>query len=138
MEGIFVGIPGTPKQLLIVDDDSNLQFVLEVLLTSAGYQVEQAKDGIDGLTKAVASRPDLVVLDGMMPRMNGWELASRMSADPDLSSVPILFMSDERSEPGTQKGLSQRSVAFLPKPFSPENLLSKVSTLLGATGESSR
>ena len=111
--------------VLVVDDDDALRDAVVEAITDAGYTVEQAENGREALTKMRASRPCLVLLDLMMPMMDGWEVVSEMDADPKLASVPVCIVS-------AQTGIAPpRNVGVLKKPASLAGLLRAVETHCG-------
>lgn len=82
-----------PKQILIVDDNEDSSQVFTRLLTKEGYAVTLAKDGAEGLQRVSQSRPDLILLDVMLPGINGFEVCRTIKSDPSLRSIPILIIS---------------------------------------------
>jgi len=87
------GLVGEAKRVLVVDDDRELREALVELLEGEGYHVSSAGDGRQALTKASARRPDVILLDLMMPVMSGWQFRAAQVRDPALSSIPVIVMS---------------------------------------------
>jgi two-component system, sensor histidine kinase and response regulator len=119
------------KRVLVVDDDPDIRNVLESNLTAAGYEVEQASDGVDALGLMTKWRPDLVILDVSMPRLDGWEVARQARADRRLSETPIVFLTGKTDEIDVLKGLSLGAVEYATKPFIPENIVATVAMMVG-------
>ena len=116
--------------VLIVDDDPVIQRLLRVNFEMEGYEVIVGVDGIDGLEKARTLRPDIVVLDIMMPRMSGLDVAKALKADPDTASIPVLLLSAKAQEADLRAGDDSGADDYLTKPFDPFQLLQRVEQLL--------
>ena len=117
----------TPKKILIVDDEPDVLLVLGKRLMSAGYNVVKAVNGQDGLIKAKAERPDLIILDMMMPGMSGEETAQELNISHETQSIPILFLTalfTKRDE--STRGHAVGGQTFFAKPYDPEELLAEV------------
>jgi two-component system alkaline phosphatase synthesis response regulator PhoP len=119
-----------PALVLVVDDDPLLVDLVTHKLQARGFRVESAADGVAGLERARALKPDLVVLDQMMPMMDGREVLRELHADPDLSSVPIVMLTARRGESDVVNALALGASDFIPKPFSPDELAARVQRLL--------
>ena len=114
------------SSVLVVDDEQAIREFLDDVLTGEGYQVSTASDGQAALTQLAAAPPDLVILDIMMPVLDGREVLKRMRADPALSHVAVLVMS-AAADPGPLMSVDR----FLAKPFDLDLLLSAIEELLG-------
>ncbi len=123
------------KRILIVDDEPNILISIEFLMKREGYDVAIARDGEEGLAAIRAQRPDLVVLDVMMPKRDGFEVCTEVRADQSLSEVRILMLTAKGREAEVKKGLALGADAYIPKPFSTQELVAKVKTLLEARPE---
>ncbi|MBN9421307.1 MAG: two-component system response regulator [Candidatus Accumulibacter sp. 66-26] len=121
----------TTKKVLIADDEQNIVISLEFLLGREGFQVLVAQDGEEALAKARAEKPDLVLLDVMMPKMNGFDVCQALRADPELSAVRILMLTAKGRETEVSKGLGLGADAYMTKPFSTKELVVQVRALLG-------
>ena len=116
----------------MVDDSLTVREVQRKLLESAGYEVETAVDGMDGLNAAQAGDYDLVISDVDMPRMNGIDLVKRLKADPRLRDTPVMIVSYKDREQDRLKGLEAGADYYLTKSsFQDETLLSAVADLVG-------
>lgn len=120
----------SPASILLVDDEEDLLDLLQYALAREGYTVLTASDGIEGLRLAQAERPDLIVLDIMMPRMDGIELCRRLREDAHLRLTPILMLTAKSDERDEIEGLEAGADDYLPKPTSPNLLVSRVRALL--------
>jgi len=114
------------SSVLIIDDDELLITLLEHKLAQRGLNVNSANDGQDGLLAAIASKPDLVVLDVMMPTMDGFEVLRRMKEHPDTREIPVIMLSAKQLERDVVNGLNLGAADYLVKPFMPEELLLKI------------
>jgi DNA-binding response OmpR family regulator len=119
------------KRVLIVDDEPNIVASLEFLMRKAGYEVGVARDGDEAMAAVESFRPDLVLLDVMMPKRSGYEVCRQMRARADLQHIRIVMLSAKGREAEVSKGLSVGADAYVTKPFSNRDLLSKVGALLG-------
>jgi len=122
--------PDAPSRILLVDDEEDLLDLLQYALEREGYDVATAQDGLEGLRAAQAARPDLVVLDIMMPRMDGIEMCRRLREDAHLRLVPILMLTAKSDEGDEIEGLDAGADDYLTKPVSPSLLVSHVRALL--------
>ncbi|MES9976365.1 response regulator transcription factor [Candidatus Thiodiazotropha sp. LNASS1] len=118
------------KTILIVDDEPNIVLSVEYLMKREGYQVMTASDGQVAIEMIADTRPDLLILDVMMPRKNGFEVCREIRADPALSGLPILMLSAKGREAEIKKGISLGADAYITKPFSTHDLVDKVNQLL--------
>jgi two-component system OmpR family response regulator len=114
-------------KILIVDDDPHIRDVVSFALTQASHEVLAASDGEAGLARALADAPDLVVLDIVMPKLDGIELCRRLRAK---STVPILFLSSKDDEIDRVIGLEVGADDYITKPFSPRELVARVKAML--------
>ncbi len=116
--------------VLIVDDEPDLVELLSYALTAEGFRVVTAADGLEGLAVAEAERPDLVVLDIMMPRMDGVEMTARLRENGQLRLTPILMLTARTAEGDEIAGLEAGADDYLTKPVSPRRLVMRVRALL--------
>jgi DNA-binding response OmpR family regulator len=119
------------KKVLIVDDEPNILVSVEFLMQREGHEVATAADGQEAIDLLGEFRPDLMILDVMMPRKNGFEVCAEVRADARLSAMPILMLTAKGREAEMKKGLSLGADAYITKPFSTHELVLKVNELLG-------
>lgn len=118
------------KKIMIVDDEPNIVLSVEFLMKRAGYEVVTANDGQQALDLLAQTDPDLMILDVMMPRKNGFEVCTEVRADPGRAKLPILMLSAKGRDVEVKKGLSLGASAYITKPFSTHDLVAKVAELL--------
>lgn len=133
----FLDYPGVSAlSILVVDDDPwILRMVSSSLVKYPRYQVDVARDGLQALERIRSSAPALVVLDIMMPRMDGWALAQAMRSDPDLASIPLLFLSALGPEPERLAALGLSERHHISKPFRFQELEERISQLIAELPE---
>lgn len=119
----------SPKKILIADDEPDILEIIGYNLSREGYQVTSAKDGDDALVKAKAVKPDLIILDIMMPKKNGVEVCELLRAKPAFKDTLIIFLTALSDESSHVKGLETGADDYISKPISPKILLSKVNAL---------
>ncbi len=118
------------KTILIVEDEKQLVELLRYRLEANGYKVETAYDGQEGLQKIMQVKPDLVVLDIMMPKMHGYEVC-RLSKENDATkSIPIIMLTAHTQEKDIEDAKKYGADSFVTKPFDPKMLLGEISKLL--------
>jgi DNA-binding response OmpR family regulator len=123
-----------PKRVLIVDDEPNIVLSVEFLMQREGHDVVTARDGQEAIDMLVGTKPDLMILDVMMPRKNGFEVCAEVRADPDFSGMPILMLTAKGREAEMKKGMSLGADAYITKPFSTHELVTRVHELLSLKG----
>lgn len=116
--------------VLVVDDSAMLREMVADLLTKSGITVIQAADGVEAMEKIKASCPDLVVMDIVMPRMNGYELCRWIKNDPTARDTPVVMCSTKNEEFDRYWGMKQGGDAYIAKPFHPAELVETVKQLL--------
>ena len=119
------------QRILIAEDEPSIVVSLEFLLRGAGYEVTIARDGEQALEAAARLKPDLMVLDVMLPAVNGFEVCRRVRHQPALRHIPILFLSARGLENEIAKGLALGATAYMTKPFATRELIRTVDELLG-------
>ncbi len=119
--------------VLVVDDDPVIQKLLQVNFEMEGYSVITAGDGEEGLAKAQSAHPDAVVLDVMMPKMDGLEVARRLKDDEATKGIPIVLLSAKAQQADIQAGQATGADEYLTKPFDPLELLQRVGALIERT-----
>ncbi|MEL6385002.1 MAG: response regulator [Cyanobacteria bacterium J06626_18] len=116
--------------ILIVDDSSALREMVSGLLIKAGMTILEAKDGAEAQKKIAANTPDLVVLDIVMPNMNGYELCRWIKSNPNTQDVPVVICSSKSEEFDRYWGMKQGADAYIAKPFRPDEMVETVKQLL--------
>jgi DNA-binding response OmpR family regulator len=118
-------------KVLLVDDDPVILKLLQVNFEMEGYTVLTANDGVEGLEKARAERPDIVLLDIMMPKMDGLQVTEALKGDDETKHIPIILLSAKAQASDIQAGKDMGADDYLTKPFDPLELLERVGDLLG-------
>lgn len=119
-----------PKKVLIVDDEPNIVLSVEFLMKREGYDVVTAGDGQAALDMLQEASPDLMILDVMMPRKNGFEVCEAVRSHAQFGNLPILMLTAKGREAEMKKGLSLGADAYVTKPFSTHDLIDRVAGLL--------
>ncbi|MFA0736309.1 MAG: hypothetical protein LASZOEIN_002622 [Candidatus Fervidibacter sp.] len=117
---------GLKKRVLVVDDERHIVRLVQVNLERQGYEVLTAYDGVECLEKAKSEKPDLIVLDVMMPRMDGFEALQRLKTDPETSHIPVIMLTARAQDRDVLQGYQYGADLYLTKPFSPLELISLV------------
>lgn len=120
-----------PKKILLVDDDPGAHVIIVPILTKSGYFVVSAKNGEQALHLALGERPDLIILDVILPGIKGRDLCKKMKAYEVLKNKPVVFLTAQDSEDEIQAELEVGAVAHLSKPVSPADLLKCVEGIIG-------
>lgn len=121
-----------PRKVLVADDEPNIVISLEYLLRREGYEVVVARDGQEALEVIDRERPDLVLLDVMMPRKTGFEVCQAVRGDDRLQSVKILMLTAKGRDTDVAKGMALGADAYMTKPFATKELVQKVADLLAS------
>ena len=117
-------------RVLVIDDEAPIRLLCRVNLEAEGMEVLEAGDGPSGLAKARAERPDLVLLDVMMPGLDGWGVAEELLEDDETASIPIIFLTARAEFRDRARGLDIGGVDYITKPFNPVELAPLVRNLL--------
>lgn len=120
----------THTRILLVDDEPDILEILEYNLTSKGYQVNKAKNGIEAIKKAADWKPHLVLLDVMMPEMDGIETCEQLRKNPALADLVIVFLTARSEDYSQVAGLEAGADDYITKPIKPKVLLSKIKAIL--------
>lgn len=118
------------NMILIVEDEEAIRDLIRINLTAAGFSCEEAEDGLQALAKAKAARPDLILLDWMLPGLDGLGVLRKLKADPDLSTVPVLMVTAKSEENDVVLGLEMGASDYVTKPFSNKVLIARIRALL--------
>jgi DNA-binding response OmpR family regulator len=124
-----------PKEILIVDDEPSIVVPIQFLMEQQGYNVLVAENGEDALDIIYKYKPDLILLDIMLPRIDGYEVCEIVRLDPRYRDIKIIFITAKGREVEIAKGLALGADAYITKPFSNTELVSKVKELLAITHE---
>ena len=118
------------QSILIVDDESYIVTSLSYVMKNAGFAVDSAADGEEALEKIKANAPDLVILDIMMPKLDGFEVCKAIRANPDWNSVRIIMLTAKGRDSEREKGLQLGADDYLTKPFSTRDILQRAKDVL--------
>jgi DNA-binding response OmpR family regulator len=119
------------RKILVVDDEPNVIKSLTFVLRKEGYDVSSAANGEDAMIKIQQSKPNLMFLDVMMPKKNGYEVCQEVKSNSSLSDIHIIILTAKGQEADREKGLNAGADEFMTKPFSPMMVVDKVKELLG-------
>lgn len=125
--------PGPSHKVLITDDDPVIIELLQVNLEFEGYDVITAGDGQEAVERAGRELPDLIILDIMMPRMDGWTARAELLKDPSTAGIPVIFLSARAQQADLRKGYESGVAAYVTKPFEPVELLELIEQILNGT-----
>jgi DNA-binding response OmpR family regulator len=117
--------------VLVADDDEDILALVAFRLERAGYAVVTAQDGEQALALAREKRPDLAVLDVMMPRLTGYEVTERLRRDETTSGIPVILLTARAQEADVTRGFEAGADDYVKKPFSPQELRARVQAMLG-------
>jgi CheY-like chemotaxis protein len=124
------GRPAPTRRVLVVDDELAMRALCRVNLTVSGMAVVEARDGVEALALVAAERPDLILLDVMMPGLDGWQVAERLAADPDTREIPIVFLTARADTADRVRGRDLGAVGYVTKPFDPVGIADLVERTL--------
>ncbi len=119
------------RRVLIADDEANIVISLEFLMQQSGYEVRVARNGDDALAAVEEFAPDLVLLDVMMPRRNGYEVLQAIRANPARRGTRVVLLTAKGRDVDVEKGLGLGADAYVTKPFATRELVARVKSLLG-------
>lgn len=111
------------KKILVVDDERHIVRLVEVNLQRAGYDVVTAYDGVEALEQVEEEDPDMIVLDVMMPRMDGFDVLKNLQSDPQYKDIPVIMLTAKAQDADIFKGWQSGVSSYLTKPFNPKELL---------------
>ena len=123
------------EKILIADDDPETVHLLTLMLARLGYQALVARDGTEAVNLARSELPDLIVLDVMMPGLDGFEVASNLRRHPDTATIPILMLTAKTQEKDKALGVETGANEYITKPFEMDDLLKKVKAYLKSSSE---
>jgi len=119
------------KKILIVDDEMYILNILDFSLESEGFQVVTASNGEEALTKALEVQPDLIVLDVMMPKIDGFEVCRALKNKAETKKIPVILLTAKDREKDREKGEEVGADVYMTKPFSPSRLIGQILELMG-------
>jgi DNA-binding response OmpR family regulator len=122
--------PPAKPRVVIADDDPDIRRLVQITIANAGCDVTVASDGEEAIALIREALPDLVILDVLMPRMDGWEVAKELKNDPNTSAIPVMFLTSRGQEHDVLEGFSSGAADYMVKPFSPRELQARVRAIL--------
>ena len=125
-------------RILIVDDDPVIVRLLQINFRLEGYEVDTASRGEDALEKVRANRPDVVILDVMMPGIDGWEVCRQLKESPAVRHIPVIFLSARAQDEDRQRGYALGVDEYVTKPFDPMALVEKVRRVIPGSPDPGR
>ena len=123
------------QKVLIVDDSPTERYYLTDILVKAGFSVSTAENGEDALAKIKADKPELILMDVVMPGANGFQVTRTIVKDPELADVPVIICSSKNQETDRVWGMRQGARAYMVKPVDPDALLAKIAEIANGTAE---
>jgi len=117
-------------KILVADDERDIRDLISITLEFAGHQVITAANGEEAVIEAKKIKPDLILLDVRMPRVDGYEACRQIKEDPNLKEVPVIFLSAKGQNSEISKGLEVGADEYILKPFSPVDLTNKINQIL--------
>ena len=119
------------KRILIADDEPNIVVSLEFLMKQRGYDIRVVSNGAEALEAIGEFRPDLILLDVMMPRVSGYDVCQKVRENPEWQGIKIIMLSAKGRDVEVTKGIAMGADAYVTKPFSTRDLIAKVGEMLG-------
>ena len=119
------------RTVLIIEDEKLIIVSTQMVLEAAGFRVESATNGEDGITQARTQAPDLILLDIMMPGIDGWETLTRLKRDSDTAEIPVIIFTAREHARGHQKSSEMGAADYFRKPFEPDELIELVEKHIG-------
>jgi DNA-binding response OmpR family regulator len=126
----------SPARVLVVDDESDITTILALALRRAGYQVSTAGDGLQALEVIAQEPPDLVILDVMMPRLDGFDTLQRLRESAPTAAIPVILLTARAQGADRIKGLERGADDYVTKPFEPSEIVVRVQAMLARTTSS--
>ncbi|MCI0576419.1 MAG: response regulator, partial [Chloroflexi bacterium] len=120
----------TARRVLIIDDDPGILMLTEIVFRRAGYEAHIAANGTEGLARVAEVQPDIIILDVMMPDLDGYQVCQRIRANPQTAGVPILMLSAIAKDEDRERCFAVGANAFVGKPVSPKDLVARITALL--------
>lgn len=120
--------------ILIAEDERDIRELIQFTLMFAGHQITQAANGAEALELAQKVKPDLIMMDVRMPKMTGYEACREMKKIDDLKQIPVVFLSAKGQDEEKQTGIEAGAIAYILKPFAPDELTRQINDLLKTSG----
>jgi len=124
--------------ILIVEDEPQTVKLIKFILEKDEYSTISAKDGEEGLRMVKKRKPDLIILDLMLPKLDGYRLCETLKTDPDTKQIPVLVLTALDTGPDFEKALEKKADWYITKPFDPQHLLKRVAYLIGKRKENEK
>jgi len=124
------GVNQAMSKVLVVEDSQTQRYFLTQLLKANAFEVKTACDGVEALEKIQADRPDIVILDVVMPRLNGYEVCRQIKRNPVTQALPVIFCSSNAALSDRYWGHKMGAIAYITKPFQPQELLQAIKQVL--------
>ena len=118
------------EKILLIEDEKDMVYAVNIQLEAEGYSVVNAYDGLDGFEKAKSEKPDLIILDLMLPKIDGYKVCRMLKFDDKYKDIPIIIFTSRAQGPDNKISKSVGADAYITKPFEPKILLSKIKELL--------
>ncbi|MFO3796056.1 MAG: response regulator transcription factor [Anaerolineales bacterium] len=122
-------------KILAAEDERDIRDLIAFTLRFAGHEVTTATNGEEAVSMAEQIKPDLILLDVRMPRMNGYDACRAIKANPNLKDIPVVFLSAKGQESEVQAGLQAGAEEYILKPFAPDQLIERVRQILAKFGK---
>jgi DNA-binding response OmpR family regulator len=126
------------KKVLVVDDEDDIRHFLELVLRDRGYEVFVAAGGEEGLERALEVRPDLILLDIMMPVLDGWEVLRRLKERAETAGFPVAVLSARTEAKDRARGIREGAVDYIGKPFTLQELLRRIEAIFNSADEGAK
>ncbi len=123
------------KKILAVDDEKHILRLVQINLEKAGYEVVTGSNGREAIEKVRSEKPELIVMDVMMPEMDGFEALKQLKADPETADIPVIMLTAKAQDADVFHGWQSGADLYLTKPFNPMELLTFVKRIFDAKGE---
>ena len=118
------------QRALVVDDEEGIRVLCRVNLELGGFEVVEAADGVEAVEQAKSAKPDVIFLDLMMPKMDGWETLAALRADPDTEAIPVVLLTARSSEDDQLRGWGEGIFDYIRKPFTPTVLVERATAAI--------
>ena len=122
--------PSVKKKILLVEDELNVVELMNIFLSRRGYELKNVIEGTDVLDAVRSFRPDLIILDIMIPKLNGFEVCSLLKADPELKNIPVMILSALVQKNEIEMGIRMGADMYMTKPFHNVDLLANIDKLI--------